>query len=116
MSEINNTPAEPVKGQEQTADVPLESDCECNEEKKMDTKDILTSLQVAALQSQSTYQDEMRLAYRRQGDGAAFDMRLLNGALTNACLTADDPMTVAGLNTAVRTPTTIDHPSAIVGK
>lgn len=53
---------------------------------------------------------EVGLAHARQRDGAAFDMRALGAAVASELVQSDDPQTFAGLNTAVRIPTTVDHP------
>lgn len=64
---------------------------------------------------QQTWHRELDLAFRRQGDGAAFDMRALGAVAANELLVSNDPSEISRLNAAVRTPTTIDHPSAKVG-
>lgn len=60
--------------------------------------------------------NDFQLALARQRDAAAFDMRVIGAVAAGELLVTNDPSEVARLNTAVRTPTTIDHPSAIVGK
>jgi hypothetical protein len=77
---------------------------------------LLEAHYAALLKNSEVYSADMQLAHRRQADGAAFDMRLLGGALTNAIVSSDDPATFAGYNAAVRVPTTIDQPSAVVNK
>ena len=62
------------------------------------------------------HRDDVQLAQARQRDGAAFDMRVLNGAISTAILQGDDAQGFAHMNAAVRTPTTLDHPNAVVGK
>lgn len=60
--------------------------------------------------------DDTALATARQRDGAAFDMRALGGAIADQLIQADDPAQFAGMNAAVRIPTTVDHPGVPVSK
>lgn len=60
--------------------------------------------------------DDTRLAAARQRDGAAFDMRALGAAIGSSLVASDDTSEMSRINAAVRVPTTLDHPSAIVGK
>jgi len=48
--------------------------------------------------------------------GFALDSRLLTGALAGSILRGDNASEIAGLNAAVRAPTTLDHPNAVAGK
>lgn len=50
---------------------------------------------------QSDHADE---GARRQSDGAAFDMRALGAAIAREIVTSNDPMAIAGLNTASHVP------------
>ena len=54
---------------------------------------------------------ELQLAMARQRDGATYDQRVLGAVAAVELLVSDDPMQIAGLNTGIRTPTTISHPS-----
>lgn len=54
-------------------------------------------------------------ATARQTDGAAYDQRLLGGFIAGELMRSNDPESFAGLNTASRIPTTLDHPGAKVG-
>lgn len=58
------------------------------------------------------FRGELDLAHRRQADGAAQDMRVTGGFLMQNLFASDLPEVVAGLNTGVRTPTTISQPSS----
>jgi len=55
--------------------------------------------------------DDAQHAQARQRDGAAFDMRALGGFVLGELFSSNDPGQFAGLNTAIRVPSTIDHPS-----
>jgi hypothetical protein len=63
-----------------------------------------------AAESIARRRDNTQLALARQSDGAAQDMRVVGGLIAAELLAANDPMTMAGLNAGVRTPTTLDHP------
>ena len=69
-----------------------------------------------AAEAIASRRDDTRLATARQRDGAAFDMRALGAAIGGSLIQSDDPGQYANLNGAVRTPTTLDHPNAVVGK
>lgn len=69
-----------------------------------------------AAEAVAARRDDTRLATARQRDGAAFDMRALGAAIGGSLIQSDDPGQYANLNGAVRTPTTLDHPNAVVGK
>lgn len=58
---------------------------------------------------------DVDLAFSRQRDGAAYDMRMLGAFVTGNLFASDDPERFAGLNAGVRVPTTLDHPNAKVG-
>ena len=58
---------------------------------------------------------DTELAFARNRDVALYDLRVLGSVSASELLVTNDPMQVAGYNTAIRTPTTIDHPSAVVG-
>lgn len=55
--------------------------------------------------------DDAQHAQARQRDGAAYDMRMLGAFVTGELFSSNDPGQFAGLNTAIRVPSTIDHPS-----
>jgi len=76
---------------------------------------VANQLTVMGIQSQQLLMSDFGLALARQRDGATYDQRVLGAVSAVELLVTNDPMQVAGLNTAIRTPTTIDHPSAIVG-
>lgn len=71
-------------------------------------------LMMAGIQQHQVTQFDLNLAFARQRDGATYDQRVLGAVAAVELLVSDDPMQVAGLNTGMRTPTTVDHPSAIV--
>lgn len=48
--------------------------------------------------------------------GINSDQRGTTAAVLNSMIQSDDPQQYAGLNSAVRIPTTLDHPGAVVGK
>ena len=54
--------------------------------------------------------DEMMLRVGRQSDASALDHRQYAGFVATQLFNSDDPMTVAGMNTAIRTPSTVEHP------
>lgn len=68
--------------------------------------DQLTAAASRGILRQSDRADE---ASARQSDGAAFDMRLLGGVMANELIGENERANVGGLNTAIRTPSTIDH-------
>ncbi len=72
-------------------------------------------LTLMAIQSQQVAMADLNLAFARQRDGATFDQRTLGAVAAAELLVSNDPGDVARMNTAIRTPSTIDHPSAIVG-
>ena len=53
------------------------------------------------------------LAFGRQRDAATHALQTLQAVAAVELLVSNDPSEVARLNTAVRTPTTISHPSMI---
>ncbi len=53
------------------------------------------------------------LAFARQRDVTTHALQTLQAVAAVELLVSDDPMQVAGLNTGIRTPTTISHPSMI---
>lgn len=63
---------------------------------------VLTGLLAGSFEAQN---DDHNLALARQRDGAAFDMRALGGAIARELVQADDPQTIAGLNTTSHVPT-----------
>ena len=72
-----------------------------------------TQLTLMGIQSQQIAMADLNLAFARQRDGAAYDQRNLGAVAAVELLVSNDPMQVAGLNTGVRTPTTISHPSML---
>lgn len=60
--------------------------------------------------------DDTQLAIARQRDGAGQDMRVIGGMIAKELLVSDSPDDMSRLNAAVRIPTTVDHPNAIVAK
>lgn len=64
--------------------------------------------------------DDTALATARQRDAAAYDTRMLGGFMTAQLFASDDTQALAGmfagLNGAIRVPTTVDHPNAVVTK
>jgi hypothetical protein len=75
----------------------------------------LNSLLFAQLAQQANvFTSELNLAYRRQGDAIQIRNSVIDSVVTGEILRGDDPMQIAGLNAGIRTPTTIDHPSAKV--
>ena len=67
------------------------------------------------IMGQQTTNRDMDLAFARQRDSSAHALQTLQAVAAVELLVSNDPMQVAGLNVGMRTPTTIDHPSAIVG-
>ena len=72
---------------------------------------IQTSLMGLMIQQQQIAMGDLQLAFARQRDGAAYDMRVIGAISANELLVSNDPVQFAGLNTGIRTPTTISHPS-----
>lgn len=64
-----------------------------------------------AMEAQASRRDHMRGAMARQTDGANFDNRTLNAFITNQMSQSNDPALFALVNSGIRVPTTIDHPS-----
>lgn len=62
--------------------------------------------------------DDTQLAMARQRDAAAYDTRMLGGFMTAQLFASDDTQALAsmfaGLNGAMRVPSTVDHPNAVV--
>lgn len=76
---------------------------------------VSTQLTLMGIQSQQVAMADLNLAFARQRDGATFDQRVLGAVAASELLVSNDGMQIAGLNAGVRTPTTIDHPGAMVG-
>ena len=74
-----------------------------------------TQLTLMGIQAQQVAMGDLNLAFARQRDGATFDQRVLGAVAASELLVSNDGMQIAGLNSGVRTPTTLDHPGAIVG-
>lgn len=73
-------------------------------------------LLAVGIQAHQTAMAHLQTSQQRQSDAAAFDMRVIGAVAAGELLVTNDPSEVARLNSAIRTPTTIDHPSAVVGK
>jgi hypothetical protein len=58
--------------------------------------------------------DDTQLATARQRDGAGQDMRVVGGMIAKELLVSDSPDDMSRINAAVRIPTTVDHPNAVV--
>lgn len=76
---------------------------------------MLSMLELDAAEAVARRRDDTQQAIARQRDGAVYDMRGLGGFMTQQLFASDNGVTFADLNAAVRTPTTIDHPSVPVG-
>jgi len=74
-----------------------------------------TQLTLMGIQAQQVAMGDLNLAFARQRDGATFDQRVLGAVAASELLVSNDGMQIAGLNSGVRTPTTLDHPGAVVG-
>lgn len=68
--------------------------------------DALSARAAAGVARSTDRAEELSL---RQSDGAAYDMRTLGGVLANSLIGMDERANVAGLNTAIRTPNTVEH-------
>lgn len=75
---------------------------------------MLSAFENTMLQNFSRQAAHSEGATARQTDGAAYDMRMLGGFIGGELFRANDPESFAGLNTAIRVPSTIDQPG--VGK
>lgn len=78
--------------------------------------DLIALFQADAAEAIAARRDDNRLATARQRDGAAYDMRALGAAIGGSLIQSDDPGQFGTLNAAVRVPTTLDHPNAVVAK
>lgn len=78
--------------------------------------DLVKMLREQTAVGANAFTQDIQLGYRRMANGAEFDHRTLNGALAGSILRGDNASEIAGLNAAIRAPTTIDHPNAVVGK
>lgn len=78
--------------------------------------ELLKLFHADAAEAIASRRDDTRLATARQRDGAAYDMRALGAAIGGSLIQSDDPQSFGTLNAAVRTPTTLDHPNAVVAK
>jgi hypothetical protein len=66
---------------------------------------VTDALAAAAARGVLAQTEDAAQAMARQRDGAAFDMRALGGAIARELVQADDPQTIAGLNTTSHVPT-----------
>ena len=73
----------------------------------VDLENIFTS---AVAERMARLQEHAIGATQRQTDGAGFDQRALGAVIANELVVSNDPMTMAGMNAAVRIPTTLTHP------
>ena len=89
-------------------------DTEDNAMNPSPTVDLNSLLFAQLAQQANVFTSELNLAYRRQGDAIQIRNSVIDSVVTGEILRGDDPMQIAGLNAGVRTPTTIDHPSATV--
>lgn len=78
--------------------------------------DLLQMFEADSAEAIGRRRDDTQLATARQRDGAAQDMRVIGGVITQELLTSDDAESAMGFNAAVRVPTTLDHPSIPVQK
>lgn len=78
--------------------------------------DLLNLFESDSAEAIGRRRDDTSLAVARQRDGAAQDMRVVGGMIAKELLVSDSPDDMSRLNAAVRVPTTLDHPSAIVSK
>ena len=69
-----------------------------------------------AAEAISRRRDDTQLAINRTRDSALYDLRLLGYIGSAELLVSNDPSEISRVNAAVRTPTTLDHPNAVVGK
>lgn len=60
--------------------------------------------------------DDTQLALARQRDLASYEQAQLRGFVTGTLFQSDDAERFASLNAGIRTPTTLDHPNAVVTK
>lgn len=71
---------------------------------------LLTMFEADAAESIARRRDDTQLAIARQRDGAAYDMRMLQGFISGTLFAQDDGNELSRINAAVRVPTTLDHP------
>jgi len=69
-----------------------------------------------AAEAISRRRDDTQLAINRTRDSALYDLRLLGYIGSSELLVSNDPSEMSRLNAAVRVPTTLDHPNAVVQK
>lgn len=78
--------------------------------------DLMELFKASFAQGIADARSDAQLAMARQRDGAAFDMRALGAAIGGSLVASDDTSEMSRINAAVRVPTTLDQPAAIVTK
>ncbi len=78
--------------------------------------DLMELFKASLAQGIADARSDAQLAMARQRDGAAFDMRALGAAIGGSLVASDDTSEMSRINAAVRVPTTLDQPAAIVTK
>jgi len=73
-------------------------------------------LNVGAAERHAVQQADHALATRRLADTSLHGLKVVEAVTAKELLVSDDPTDYARINGAVRTPTTLDHPNAVVGK
>ena len=71
---------------------------------------------VGFTERQSMMHGDLQTAIGRARDTALHGLKVIEGVVAKELLVSDDPTDYARMNTAARTPTTLDHPNAVVGK
>jgi hypothetical protein len=76
----------------------------------------LEFMKAGMAESFRTTQNDHTAAMARQRDTSMHGLKVIEGVVAKELLVSDDPTDYARMNTAIRTPTTLDHPNAVVAK
>lgn len=83
----------------------------------MDPTAMAVALSSSLVSFHQTNLAELSASQRRFADTISFlDARALGGAIAGSLLVSDNSEKFANLNAGIRTPTTLDHPNAVVSK
>lgn len=72
--------------------------------------------QAAAAERLSLHNADIQLAVARQRDTAQHGLKVIEGVVAKELLVSDDAAEFGRTNAAIRVPTTLDHPNAVVAK
>ena len=73
-------------------------------------------LKTGLTESYRILQNDHTAAMARSRDTALHGLKVIEGVVAKELLVSDDAAEFGRVNAAVRVPTTLDHPNAVVGK